>query len=584
MPLDKIEIRGARQHNLKNVDLILPRDRLVVITGLSGSGQVVACLRHDLRRGPAPLRRVAVVATRASSWARWTSPTSSTSRACRRPSRSTRRAPATTRARPSARSPRSTTTCGCCSPASGGRIARSATDRSSSRPRSRSSTRSSTCPRARGSWCWRRWSKDRKGEYQSVFDDVRKAGFVRVRVDGEVRDLSETIELEKNIKALDRGRGRPAGRLARAEDKSRIADSIEQALKLGHGAGHHQPSRSTTVELGRHAVQRTFACPYDGTSLPPLEPRSFSFNTPHGACPTCTGLGTRLEVDPDLVLANKDLSLNQGAIAAWGKAGWNGNTYYKSLLESVAQHYGFSMDAPVRELSPGADRPHPVRLGQRADPDAVQSKSAAQSRVPRRTTKGVIPEHRAPLQRDRQRFHSRGPAALHGAAALPDLPWRAAQARGAGGHHRRSQSIAEVTGLLGARGARLLRRRSRSACRVGHERRNGHLPSPNGRPTSKSRSKKAAREDLVRRRARLGADRSRVHDRAPDPQGDPRAAAFSGRRRPRLSDAESNREHALRGRSAADSPGDADRVGPDGRAVHPRRAEHRPPPARQRAA
>ncbi|MCA1645805.1 MAG: excinuclease ABC subunit UvrA, partial [Chloroflexi bacterium] len=95
-----------------------------------------------------------------------------------------------------------------------------------------------------------------------------------------------------------------------------------------------------------------FSCPYDGTSLPPLEPRSFSFNTPHGACPTCTGLGTRLEVDPDLVLANKDLSLAQGAIGAWGKAGWNGNSYYKSLLASVSKHYGFSMTTPIRNLNP----------------------------------------------------------------------------------------------------------------------------------------------------------------------------------------------------------------------------------------
>src|SRR3979411_1986398 len=113
---------------------------------------------------------------------------------------------------------------------------------------------------------------------------------------------------------------------------------------------HSQPRRAGSRADRLYSEQ--FACPYDGTSLPALEPRSFSFNTPHGACPTCTGLGTRLAVDPDLVLANKDLSLAQGAIAAWGKAGWNGNSYYKSLLESVAKYYGFSMNTPVRDLTP----------------------------------------------------------------------------------------------------------------------------------------------------------------------------------------------------------------------------------------
>jgi len=131
---------------------------------------------------------------------------------------------------------------------------------------------------------------------------------------------------------------------------TRLADSVEQALKLG--SGQVIISEPVGADWKDTLYSENFACPYDGTSLPALEPRSFSFNTPHGACPTCTGLGTRLEVDPDLVLANKDLSLAQGAIGAWGKAGWNGNSYYKSLLESVAKHYGFSMDTPVKDLKP----------------------------------------------------------------------------------------------------------------------------------------------------------------------------------------------------------------------------------------
>ncbi|HEX8968404.1 MAG TPA: excinuclease ABC subunit UvrA, partial [Chloroflexota bacterium] len=242
----------------------------------------------------------------------------------------------------------------------------------------------------------------RKGEFQAAFDDVRKAGFVRVRVDGEVRDLSERIDLKKNIKhsiavVVDRLV------VSRAtEDKSRIADSIEQALKLGSGqvivseplaAGRDRSGAESTPAAATwqdRLYSENFACPYDGTSLPALEPRSFSFNTPHGACPTCTGLGTRLEVDPDLVLPNKDLSLAHGAVVAWGKAGWNGNSYYRSLLESVAKYYGFSMTTPVRDLT--ADQLQKMLYGSGTERItlAYHSKSG-RSREYRAYYEGVIP-------------------------------------------------------------------------------------------------------------------------------------------------------------------------------------------------
>ena len=259
----------------------------------------------------------------------------------------------------------------------------------------------------------------RKGEYQSVFEDVRKAGFVRVRVDGEVRDLSDKIELEKNKKhsievVVDRLV------VARsAEDKSRIADSIEQALKLGSG----QVIVSQPKPDGKWRTRSTQSSSPVRSTAPRSRrsSRAASRSTrPHGACPTCTGLGTRLEVDPDLVLANKELSLSQGAIAAWGKAGWNGNSYYKSLLESVAAHYGFSMDTPVRDLKPEAHREDPVRLGLGAHRPCLQEQERAEPRVPR-AVRGRHPEHRAPLPGDRQRLHSRRPPALHGAATVPDL-------------------------------------------------------------------------------------------------------------------------------------------------------------------
>src|SRR6202022_2977336 len=230
--------------------------------------------------------------------------------------------------------------------------------------------------------------ESRKGEFQSVFEDVRKAGFVRVRVDGEISDLSEKIELEKQKKhsiavVVDR-----LVVSRESEDKSRIADSIEQALRLGSGQViiSEQASGAWVDRL----YSESFACPYDGTSLPALEPRSFSFNTPHGACPTCTGLGTRLEVDPDLILANKDLSLAQGAIASWGKAGWNGNSYYKSMLESVAKYYGFSMTTPIKDLKPEYVQKILYGSGSERILLTYQSKSG-RSREYRAFYEGIIP-------------------------------------------------------------------------------------------------------------------------------------------------------------------------------------------------
>src|ERR1051326_3385797 len=347
MPLDRIEIRGARQHNLKNIDLTLPRDKLVVITGLSGSGK--SSLAFDTIYAEGQRRYVESLSSYARQFLGQMDKPDVEYIAGLSPAISIDQKGAS-------HNPRSTVGtvteiydylrllfarighphCPKCHRPIQQQTSEQIIDAVLDMPEG---TRIMVlAPLVEG----------RKGEFQDVFDDVRKAGFVRVRVDGEVRDLSEKIDLEKRKNhsiavVVDRLVVSPEH-----EDKSRIADSIEQALKLGSGQVIiSEPAGSDWKDT---LFSENFACPYDGTSIPALEPRSFSFNTPHGACPTCTGLGTRLEVDPDLVLANKDLSLNQGAIAAWGKAGWNGNSYYKSLLESVARFYGFSMDTPIRNL------------------------------------------------------------------------------------------------------------------------------------------------------------------------------------------------------------------------------------------
>src|SRR5579864_9537199 len=347
MPLDKIEIRGARQHNLKNIDLTLPRDKLVVITGLSGSGK--SSLAFDTIYAEGQRRYVESLSSYARQFLGQMDKPDVEYISGLSPAISIDQKGAS-------HNPRSTVGtvteiydylrllfarvghphCPKCHRPIQQQTSEQIIDAVLEMPEG--ARIMVLAPLVEG----------RKGEFQDVFEDVRKAGFVRVRVDGEVRDLSEKIELEKR---KNHSIAVVVDRLVVSrehEDKSRIADSIEQALKLGSGQVIiSEPSGSDWKDT---LFSENFACPYDGTSIPALEPRSFSFNTPHGACPTCTGLGTRLEVDPELVLANKDLSLNQGAIAAWGKAGWNGNSYYKSLLESVAKYYGFSMDTPIRNL------------------------------------------------------------------------------------------------------------------------------------------------------------------------------------------------------------------------------------------
>jgi len=181
--------------------------------------------------------------------------------------------------------------------------------------------------------------RDRKGEYQTVFDDLRKAGYARVRVDGHIYDLSEEFQLDKNKKhsieaAVDR-------LVMGQSSQSRIADSVETALKLGAGVVLVSIVDGEELLFSEH-----FACVHCGISLGEIAPRTFSFNSPHGACPACTGLGVKLEIDPELVIPNKGLSIAQGAIRPWQWQSW-----YYDQLESLARRCGFSLNTPVKQLS-----------------------------------------------------------------------------------------------------------------------------------------------------------------------------------------------------------------------------------------
>jgi len=182
--------------------------------------------------------------------------------------------------------------------------------------------------------------KDRKGEYQSVFTDLRKAGYARVRVDKRICDLSDEIQLDKNKKhsievIVDRIVTGQSG------SQGRIADSVETALKLGSGIVLVSIVDGEELLFSEH-----FACVNCGISLGEIAPRTFSFNSPHGACSECSGLGNKLEIDPDLVIPDKDLSISDGAIRPWQFQSW-----YFYALESLARSYRFTLNTPIKDLN-----------------------------------------------------------------------------------------------------------------------------------------------------------------------------------------------------------------------------------------
>ncbi|MGB9979421.1 excinuclease ABC subunit UvrA [Methanobacterium sp.] len=189
--------------------------------------------------------------------------------------------------------------------------------------------------------------KDRKGEHLKIFEDLQKKGFVRVRVDGEVLSLDETIDLDKNKKHTVEV---VVDRLVIRYDvdfKRRLADSVETALELGEGlivVLYEKDGEKEEKVFSEH-----FACTDCDINFEEISPRTFSFNNPHGACPECNGLGSKMEIDTDLVVPDNALSLEEGAILPWSKSK-NKDNYYHQMLKAVADHYGFSMETPFEEL------------------------------------------------------------------------------------------------------------------------------------------------------------------------------------------------------------------------------------------
>ncbi len=197
--------------------------------------------------------------------------------------------------------------------------------------------------------------RDRKGEHLAVLEEIRRQGFARVRVDGEIHDTDENIKLAKTKKhtievVVDRLIIRHPEDLEEGEphpDRVRLIDSLEVALRMSNGLAIVQVIDGEEMQFSEQ-----FACSHCGISIGELEPRNFSFNAPHGACPECMGIGTTMELDPELIMPNRNLSIAQGAIVPWMRTGMENSKWYSSLLIAVAERYGYSLDVPIREMAP----------------------------------------------------------------------------------------------------------------------------------------------------------------------------------------------------------------------------------------
>ncbi|AMV12230.1 ABC-ATPase UvrA [Geobacillus thermoleovorans] len=337
--MDKIIVKGARAHNLKNIDVEIPRGKLVVLTGLSGSGK--SSLAFDTIYAEGQRRYVESLSAYARQFLGQMEKPDVDAIEGLSPAISIDQ-------KTTSRNPRSTVGtvteiydylrllfarigrpfC----PTHGIEIQSQTieqmVDRLLSYPER--TKMQILAPIVSG----------RKGTHAKTLEDIRKQGYVRVRIDGEMRELTEDIELEKNKKhsidvVVDRI-------IIKDGIAARLADSLETALKLADG--------KVVVDVigeGELLFSEKHACPYCGFSIGELEPRLFSFNSPFGACPDCDGLGAKLEVDPDLVIPNDELTLKEHAIAPWEP---QSSQYYPQLLEAVCRHYGIPMDVPVRDL------------------------------------------------------------------------------------------------------------------------------------------------------------------------------------------------------------------------------------------
>jgi excinuclease ABC subunit A len=335
-----ISIRGAREHNLKNVDLDLPRDRLVVITGLSGSGK--SSLAFDTVYAEGQRRYVESLSAYARQFLELMQKPDVDSIEGLSPAISIEQ-------KTTSRNPRSTV--GTVteiydylrllfarvgvpySPATGLPI--------ESQTVSQMVDRIKTMAEGTRLYLMAPIARGRKGEYRKELQELQKKGFQRVKIDGKLYEIAEAPALDKKYKhdidvVVDRIVVRP-------DLGNRLADSIETALTLAEGL-----AVAENADTGERTVfSARFACPVSGFSIEEIEPRLFSFNAPQGACPSCDGLGVKMFFDPEMVVPDDRLSLAEGAIAPWADSS---GQYYMQTLESIAKHFKVKMSVPWRDL------------------------------------------------------------------------------------------------------------------------------------------------------------------------------------------------------------------------------------------
>src|SRR5438093_1526535 len=341
MAAEELVIHGAREHNLKDITVRLPRNRLICITGLSGSGK--SSLAFDTIYAEGQRRYVESLSAYARQFLQMMEKPDVDSIDGLSPAISIDQ-------KTTSRNPRSTVGtvteiydylrllyarvgrphCPICGKPISGQSQESIVDQILQLPEGTKFTVNAPVVR------------DRKGEYKDVLEELRNEGFTRVKVDGEQRLLEEEITLDKKFKhtievVVDRLTMKP-------DLRTRLAQSVETAAQLADGL-----VTIDVVEEDRSLLfSEKFACPDHGVSLPELQPRIFSFNSPHGACPRCTGLGSQQEIDPDLLVPDTSLSISEGALVPWsvGNSG-----FYESVIQAIADRYEIPLDEPWENLT-----------------------------------------------------------------------------------------------------------------------------------------------------------------------------------------------------------------------------------------
>ncbi len=527
-----IAIRGAREHNLKNIDLTIPRDKLVVFTGLSGSGK--SSLAFDTIYAEGQRRYVESLSAYARQFLEMMGKPDVDQIDGLSPAISIEQ-------KTTSKNPRSTVgtvteiydymrllwarTGIPYSPATGLPI--------ESQTVSQMVDRVLALPERTRFYLVAPVVRGRKGEYRKEIADFQKRGFQRLKIDGEFYAIDEAPTLDKKLKhdigvVVDRIAVRP-------DMATRLAESFETALDLADGIALVELADPVEGYGKEITFSSKFACPVSGFTISEIEPRLFSFNNPFGACPTCAGLGSQMKVDPERVVPDGRLSLQRGAIAPWAKST---SPYYGQTLDAITRHFGAKMNTPWNTL------PEEVRDTILFGSGKTEIKFTYNDG--NRTYSVTKPFEGVVRNLDR-RFKE------------TDSEW----------------AREEISRYMGAspcpacNGARLKPEALGRESRWRDDR--GHLGPVDHR-----------RQSLVRSPAGK-ARRQAQRDCCADPQGDPRPAHLSARRRPRLSDAGANRRHPFGRGEPAHPPRVADRLGADGRPVCARRALDRPASARQRA-